>query len=400
MKMNLRTFTWLSLAALTFGLAACERTGAIPAIPCSKLDDTAAPHPDAVQYQALLQKYIRLGLPGIAVRVEDGRGIYTGAAGLADIRGGINFTPCTVSKLGSVTKPFLATSVFRLAEQGLLDLDAPVAAHFTADQRKRVANLEQVSLRDLLMHHTGIPDLIVQSNYYLDVLNRPDGKRSAEDLLKFVYDLPADFVPRSRAVYSNTNTLLVSMVVDAIRPGGHDHGWWMRKLVFEPVGMGNTWYRGYESVPGRVAKGYFDLYQNGALTDVTGLVTGDGHGFTGAFSNVYDLHRFLRALFVDSTLLNAASLQQMQTWQTVDAEHQLGAGLIHDYFDKPIPGVGHFGGDFGYAAGAHIFPGASHPQRGPRSISFCVNYGTNGGSALRDVYLQFRNELYTLVMRP
>ncbi|MFY7849232.1 MAG: serine hydrolase domain-containing protein, partial [Bacteroidia bacterium] len=167
MKMNLRTFTWLGLAVFAFGLTACERTGADPGIACSKLNDTAAPHPEAAQYEALLQKYIRLGLPGIAVRVEDGRGIYTGAAGLADIRGGINFTPCTVSKLGSVTKPFLATSVFRLAEQGLLDLEAPVAAYFTADQRKRVANLELVSLRDLLMHRTGIPDLIAQSTYYL-----------------------------------------------------------------------------------------------------------------------------------------------------------------------------------------------------------------------------------------
>ena len=109
----------------------------------------------------------------------------------------------------------------------------------------------------------------------------------------------------------------------------------------------------------------------------------------------------MRALFVDSSLLSANSLQQMQTWQTVDAEHQLGAGIIHDYFDKPVAGIGHFGGDFGYAAGAHIFPSASrpHPARGPRSISFCVNYGTNGGSALRDVYLDFRNELYDLVMR-
>jgi D-alanyl-D-alanine carboxypeptidase len=120
MTMNLRTFTWLGLAALTFGLAACERTGANPGIACSKLNDTAAPHPEAAQYEALLQKYIRLGLPGIAVRVEDGRGIYSGAAGLADIRGGINFTPCTVSKLGSVTKPFLATSVSALPNKDCL----------------------------------------------------------------------------------------------------------------------------------------------------------------------------------------------------------------------------------------------------------------------------------------
>jgi len=385
---------WILLAAASLA-PACRKPMLGHTVPCSgPAADSSSKHPKAAAFASIINKYATQGLPGISFFIEDESGTWSGAAGMADIARGIPYAPCTVNKLGSITKMMFAAAVFQLEEKGLLNLDDPISKHLGKELIGRVQNADAVTLRDLLRHNTGIYDVISDAGFYLAVVNQPNKVWTAEELLRFTYDKPAYFPAHNGVKYSNTNTLLAAMVVDAIRPQGKNHVQWMHELVFEKLGMSHTYYHAHDALPRETARGYFDLYQDGTLTDVSNMITGSGFGFTGVYANVYDIHRFMRALFVTQTLVSSSSLKSMQEWLSPDSTYDVGVGLLREYKNTGYPGIGHTGGDLGYAAVAHIFP-----TRNNRVLIYCVNYGTNGESKLRKVYDAFRKDMAEELLR-
>ena len=71
-----------------------------------------------------------LRIPGLSVAVvRDGRVVLARGYGLSDLEAQVPATAETVYPIGSITKTFTATLMLQLAEQGRLDLEAPVARH-------------------------------------------------------------------------------------------------------------------------------------------------------------------------------------------------------------------------------------------------------------------------------
>lgn len=359
--------------------------------------DSSYKHPKRAIYQAILEKYKKRGLPGIAVVLEDENGVWVGSIGKADIKADIDFKPCTVSKVASITKMMFATAVFQLVEQGKVNLNDKVSQYIDADIIKHVKNSENATLRDLLRHSTGIYDIIDDGDFYLAVLNNPNKKWSAEELIKFAYDRPSviDYVsPPSKGSYSNTNTLLLTMCIEKVT--GQAHEKWMNELVINKAGLTNTIYHSHANLPANVAQGYYDLYNNGSIVNVSNLITGNGHGYNGIYSNVIDLHKFMQALFIDKTLVSQASLDAMQTFIADDESGNLGVGLLQQY-KKIFPndmGIGHSGRELGYTGDAHYFP-----TKNNRMFINLVNYGTNGNTPLRQVFYDMRDEFVTELLK-
>jgi CubicO group peptidase (beta-lactamase class C family) len=99
------------------------------------------------------------GLPeiGAAVCVErDGERIVDLWAGFADPARTRRWTPDTLACVCSCTKGMVAIAVNRLAEQGLVDHDAPVARYWP---EFAAAGKETVTVRHLLTHSAGLPRL-------------------------------------------------------------------------------------------------------------------------------------------------------------------------------------------------------------------------------------------------
>jgi hypothetical protein len=63
--------------------------------------------------------------------------------------------------------------------------------------------------------------VIEQNDFYLAVLNDPNKKWQSEELLEFIYTKPPLFAPSDTAIYSNTNTILIKMVIDAATGKSH-----------------------------------------------------------------------------------------------------------------------------------------------------------------------------------
>ncbi|MES2616238.1 MAG: serine hydrolase domain-containing protein [Bacteroidota bacterium] len=388
----------LIAALLILAIAACKKAEVGKTETCNaNYSDSSYKHPKNAVYQAILDKYKKKGLPGIAILIEDENGTWIGSAGKADLVEGIDFKPCTVSKVASITKMMFGAAVMQLREQGKVNLDDKISLWLDAEILEKVANADKATIRDLMQHSTGIYDIIADSDFYLSVLNNPNKNWSGAELIKFAYNKPKKFDYVANATegdYSNTNTLLLSLCIEKIT--GKPHQQWMHELVIDKLGLTNTYYAHHDALPAFTAQGYYDLYNNGTIVNVSNLVTGSGNAYGGIYSNVIDLHKFMKALFVEKTLVNQQSLDIMQTFIEDDERGNLGVGLLQQYKHLNLGhmGVGHSGRDLGYSGDAHYFP-----TKGNRIFINLVNYGTNGETPLRQAFYDMRDEFVTELVK-
>lgn len=387
------TYIILILTLLLFGCSADEIKK--PAVLDCPLENDALyrTNSKSAAYQAILDDYTTRGLPGVSLLVKDSTGFFIGSAGMADIAGKIPMQPCHVSKIASVTKMMLGAAIFRLQEKGVLSLNDPVSKYIPPATLNKISNGKApLTIRNLMNHTSGFYDVISDQNFYLQVLNDPTHKWSADELLSYTYGKPAmfDFQPADTAGYSNTNYLLLSMVIEAA--AGMPHAQVLRKEIFDPLNMADTWYYIHEQLPeNKLARGYFDLYNINKLEDLTNWNTGSGNGYGGVYSTVWDMYLFADALFVSKTLLSQESLDEMLVFHPViESRKQLGVACFKDFIDIGGPedfAWGHRGRDLAYSADLFYFP-----EHGT-IMALIVNYGTDGNSRLRPVFQSMRDKL-------
>ena len=379
----------LSSLSLVFLLTfSCKEADITSSDNCTYTADTAhTNHPKTAVFQSILDTYVKKGLPGISCMVQDEDGVWVGYAGKADIERDIAFTPCHPSKVASITKFMVGTLTYMLQEKGLINVNDPISKYVDADILSKVKNADQVTIKNCMQHTTGFYDIITDSEFYLAVLNNPNKQWEAEELLKFVYGKDANFSPNEGVDYSNTNTILVSMCLDKVL--GYSHAKALREMIWEPLGMEDTYYQSREPLPKTVAQGYYDLYNNNTIVNVSNLITGSGNGYGGVFSTVFDLQKFMTAYYFDKTLVSDANMAEMMTFLSEDDANNLGVGIMQKFKHfSPHIGTGHSGRDLGYSADLFVFP-----TRKDRMMIFFVNYGTDGNTGLREVFWEFEETL-------
>lgn len=390
----IKQIPWLIVILLLTGLGSCSKKTIeatqlcyMPSLPL---------HPKAATFRSVIDDYTRQGLPGIILLVRDSSGTWAGASGMADIGRGIAMQPCHIAKVASITKIFMATLTFRLIEQGKIEPDALISTYLDAGQLKDIANAGQVTVRQLLNHTTGIYDVIDDNGFYLDVLNDPPKHRNQEDILKFVRGKEAVFPAGEGPGYSNTNTLLLSLIID--KAGGKPHQQLLHELVIDPLQLGDTYYYYHNPLPeGGVAQGYYDLYNNGHIENLSSYNTGSGNGYTGLYSNVFDLLTFIDHLLIRKDLVSEYSLNQMLQFNSKeeeDSDRLLGAGVMKDFIHRAGDeyAYGHRGRDLAYSADLFYFP-----EKG-QTMVLIVNYGTDGDSRLRPVFYNLRTAIVDAMM--
>lgn len=115
---------------------------------------TAQPGPEMIAQRLLDSLRETTAVPGMGAAVwQDGRIVWEGSTGLRDVERRLPVTPDTGFRLASVSKLFTATAAAKLAEEGRLDLDAPVQA-----QRPWLGGRwPAMTPRQLAAHISGLP---------------------------------------------------------------------------------------------------------------------------------------------------------------------------------------------------------------------------------------------------
>ncbi len=383
------------LVVMLLFLSGCNREESItPTSICTT--PAAIYHSKGEAFQNIIDNYTAKGLPGIALLIKDSEAVWFGASGWADIKEQIPMQACHINKVASLTKIFMAALTFKLVEEGKIDLNAKINFYLSEKDLKGIANANEVTVLQLLKHTTGIFDVITDNNFYLSVLNNPPAHRDQYDILKFVRGKEALFAPGEKASYSNTNTLLLSMVID--KATGQSHAQLLRDYILQPLRLQNSYYFYHDPLPeGKVAQGYYDLYNNGTISNVSNFNTGSGNGYTGLYTNVFDLLTFSEALLENQNLISSTSLTEMLNFDMpmkVGDDRYLAAGSMKDFIDREADeyAYGHRGRDLGYSADMFYFP-----KKGQHFI-LIVNYGTDGESALRSVFFDLRQKIVDKMM--
>jgi CubicO group peptidase (beta-lactamase class C family) len=291
---------------------------ALVLVPSAVGAQAPAAEPPAVRAEAIeaavTAALARIGIPGASVAIASGGALRLDAGyGLADVENEVPARPATMYRLASLSKPITAAAVLKLAEDGKLDLDAPIQRYVPAFPEKPWP----LTARLLLAHLGGV-------RHYRD--DEPANTRpysGVEGGLAFFKDDPLVAEPGTRYVYSTYGYNLLGAAVEGAC--GRPYLDCMRDLVFTPAGM--TAIRPDEVqplIPNR-AQGYVRSREgelrNAPLADVSYKVPGGGFIATAS-----DAARFGAAL-LGGSLLSAESLRAMLTPQREQGGRPTGYGL-------------------------------------------------------------------------
>jgi hypothetical protein len=131
-------------------------------------------------------------------------GTWTGAAGLADIGTGIAINPEDKFRAGSILKPFVAVVILQLVEEGLFSLADPITAVLPESVTDKFADSDQITVRMLLNHTSGIPDWLTEAAN-AEIFANPAKVWDVEEFLDLAATQEPYFAPGEGYAYSNTN---------------------------------------------------------------------------------------------------------------------------------------------------------------------------------------------------
>jgi len=180
---------------------------------------------------ALFSRYLQPGSPGAVVGVMRGGTIeLCKGFGMASLELGVPIRPDTRFRIASVSKQFTVTAALMLAAEGKLKLSDPPHKYLP-----ELAPLP-VTIDQMMRNSSGLPDFLELLRLGGHGLDKP--ARPADLLAACLRNRHLNFTPGSRFLYSNTNFLLLGLIIEHLteQPLGEV----LRERIFRPLGMAQT----------------------------------------------------------------------------------------------------------------------------------------------------------------
>jgi CubicO group peptidase (beta-lactamase class C family) len=308
---------------------------------------TARAQDQAAKIQEVLElahKYRQFN--GSALVAVNGKVIYKGAFGMANMEWNIPNTPDTRFRLGSITKQFTAMLTLQLVEQGKLKLEGKIS-EYLPDYRQDVGN--KVTIHHLLTHTSGIPSYTSQPGFLENVSRNP---YKVDEFVKKYASGDLAFEPGSKYSYNNSGYFLLGAIVERLT--GKPYEQVLKENVFDPVGMKNTGYDHHNTILAKRASGYSKTaagYTNAPYLDMS-----IPYAAGSLYSTVEDLYLWDQSLYTDK-LLSAQSKALM--YKPFLQDYAYGWAVTNASFkqnDKPVQIIEHGGGINGFTTIIRRFP--------------------------------------------
>ncbi len=221
--------------------------------------------------------------------------LYARGYGYRDLRNIRLADANTVYNIASMTKQFTAAAILLLRQDGKLSVDDHLA-RFMPDYRYAA----RITLREMLNHTSGIPD-------YTIVNNVPHTATAAQ-FVDLIRNAPLDFTPGSRFEYSNTNYVILGIIVEKV--SGISYGSFLGRRIFQPLGLRATSARLIPQDVPDGAVGY--TYANGKTVAAPQTPDDLGYGDGTIDASATDLVQWDAALD-GGKVLSATSWREMTT---------------------------------------------------------------------------------------
>jgi uncharacterized protein YbbC (DUF1343 family)/CubicO group peptidase (beta-lactamase class C family) len=309
---------------------------------------TATPSDRFDVLDSIVQEAIRDDeIPGAVVLVgHDGQVIYRKAFGERALEPRREpMTVDTIFDLASLTKVIATTTaVMQLVEKGRIRVNEPVAKYIPefAENGK-----EEITVRELLTHHSGLPADLDLSQLYL---SQPGQGR--ETAFHMAYAEKPIYAPGSRFLYSDINFIVLGALVE--RVSGISLNEYCQKNIFVPLRMAHTRFLPPVVWLPKIAPTQYDEHDKmlrGVVHDPTARRMGGVAGHAGLFSTADDLAKFAQALLNGGTILSALMVEKMTTPQqppTSQVLHGFGWDIDSPFSSNrgdllPVGSFGHTG---------------------------------------------------------
>jgi CubicO group peptidase (beta-lactamase class C family) len=269
---------------------------------CSGSDDPPPPAPAPPselerELHERIDEAVESGFSGAVLITVDGERLLTEGHGFANREDATENAPDTAFDVGSILKSFTATALFRLEEQGALELSDTLDAFFPEAPDDKAS----ITLREILQHRAGFDE-------YHDTTGdfEPMTRLEARDRILSQELL---FSPGTDEAYSNSGYTLLADVIETV--SGEPFVEHIHHALFEPAGMVESGFyseplwQSVETAMGYEASTFGD--NDPAGWPYTWALVGNG----GLVTTVLDLNRWISALF-GGRVVSAATLSVMQ----------------------------------------------------------------------------------------
>ncbi|MBR2715471.1 MAG: serine hydrolase [Ruminococcus sp.] len=301
-----------------------------PTISAASKDDLATIS-SLQAYQSFVDRAVKLkDFSGVVYATKNGRVLCQSASGMQNTEKNIPMSIDSQFSIGSVSKQFCATAVLLLQEQGKLSVNDTLEKYFP-----QYVIGKDITIHALLSMRSGIRDYMNTDYDYeghenpfeeyivTDTATKEENQKS---ILDWVFTQELKYTPDSAHTYSNTNFLILSIIVEKV--SGISYQDFLKQNIFTPLNMTNTvFYEDIINLPNLaepILNGYmpFEPYHRGLTQGAGDLV-----------SNAKDMDKWMTSLS-EGTLLSEESLKAMTTVYTPDAGYCY--GIMYDAKDGGV----------------------------------------------------------------
>lgn len=301
-------------------------------------------------------------IPGLTVGIALPGGSAIGlAAGVSDRTTGRKMRPDDLMLSGSVGKTYFLSVAMQLVAEGKLDLDAPVARYLgDLPYWNRIPNGATATVRQIMSHTSGIVRYEFNPRFLADLTAAPMRTFTPEQRLGYLFDTEAPFAPGEGWEYSDTNFILLAMIIERLTGrSAYDE---IDARLIKPLGLSETrpsdtprmlgLSQGYGGGAENAFGGFDEMVVDGAMVINPQFEWGGG-GFA---STARDLARYIKAIH-EGEAFDAALLEQVRTGHPAPLGPRAQYGLGTIMMQLPAGTAwGHSGFMPGYRTEAYYFP--------------------------------------------
>ncbi|UUU23706.1 serine hydrolase domain-containing protein [Streptomyces sp. DSM 40750] len=262
------------------------------------------------------------GIPGVAVGLwMPGKGCYVRATGVADTATGRPMTTDQFMRIGSETKTFTVTALLELVDDRRIGLDDPISAYIGG-----VPNGDRITLRHLAEMRSGLFPYSADPDFAQALLSDPSRSFTPRELLAYGFRHPNTFAPGEKFQYSNTNLILLGLVIEKV--SGHRLRDFIDERVLRPARLRHTLFPEGREFPEPHARGYTNQTLSGDIEDATDWNPSWAWAAGAMISDLRDLRRWARIVATGTLLSPETQRERLKMLPTGFPGTDYGLGIF------------------------------------------------------------------------
>ena len=249
----------------------------------------------------LLKAYANQGsFNGTALVAQKGKVLLEKGYGPRNISSNTFNDSNTIFPIASLTKQFTATVILQLQEKGKLSVQDKLSKYFPD-----YPNGENISVENLLTNTSGIHNFN-DADFMSKIGEKSIPKDSLLDLFK---NLPLDFKPGEKFGYSNSNYVLLGLIIEKVT--GKSYYQVLQENILKPLGMNQSGFDFASLKSTKKAMGYL-IWSKQTKRPAPVIDSSVSYAAGAMYSTVADLYKWDQALYTNRVLRDS-SLQKAFT---------------------------------------------------------------------------------------